>query len=66
MLNELIGKKMCDEMNDVLGHNSALQGDIKLETTWANEMNFGMNHIPGAGSMQNMCIKALCVEMSLI
>ena len=21
----------------------------KPETTWANEMNFGMNHAPGAG-----------------
>ena len=30
-------------MNDVLGHDSALQGYIGPETTWANEMNFIMN-----------------------
>ena len=36
-------------MNAVLGHNSALQGYTGSETTWTNEMNFVMNHAPGAG-----------------
>ena len=31
-------------MYGVLGHNSAL-------TTWANEMNFVVNHVPGVGSI---------------
>ena len=37
-------------MNDVLGHHSTLQGYIGLGTTWPNEINFVMNHAPGAGS----------------
>ena len=36
-------------MNAVLGHNSALV--YWVGTTWANEMNFVMNHAPGAGSI---------------
>ena len=36
-------------MNGVLGHYSALQG--YTGTTWANEMNFVMDHFPGAGSI---------------
>ena len=36
------------EMNDVLGQNSALKGYTEPETTWANKMNIGMNHAPGA------------------
>ena len=35
----------------VLGHNSALLGYIKPGITYANEMNFVMNHAPGAGSL---------------
>ena len=36
-------------MNGDFGHDAALWGYARLETTWANEMNFGMNHDPGAG-----------------
>ena len=36
-------------MNCVLGHNSARQFYTGLLTTLANDMNFGMNHIQGAG-----------------
>ena len=37
-------------MNDgVLSHNSTMCGGIKLGTIWVNEMNFGLNHAPGAG-----------------
>ena len=35
-------------MIGVLGDDSAL---FEPGTTWANEMNFVMNHAPGAGSM---------------
>ena len=38
-------------MNIVLGHDSALEGYTGPGTTWVDEMNFGMNHVPGAGSM---------------
>ena len=31
-------------MNGLLGHNSALKGNIVLTITWANEMSFGMNY----------------------
>ena len=37
----------CVAMNetfDILGHDSALQGYPGPMTTYANEMNFGMNH----------------------
>ena len=34
-----------------LGNDSALEGYTGLETTSANEMNFVMNHAPGAGSI---------------
>ena len=33
-------------MTGILGHDSALQGYIGPGTTWANEMNFVMNHAP--------------------
>ena len=36
------GGDMWRERNRVLGHDSALLG-----TTWANEMNFVMNHAAG-------------------
>ena len=36
-------------MIDAQGNNSALYGDTGPGTTWANGMNFGMNHSPGAG-----------------
>ena len=38
-------------MNGVSGHDSALQGFTRLGTTWANEMNVGMNYAPDAGSL---------------
>ena len=40
-----------NEMNSVVDHDSALYGYPRLVTTWANEMNFGMGHVPGAGSI---------------
>ena len=36
-------------MNGVLGNISAMQGYTRLGKSWANEMNFDMNHVPGAG-----------------
>ena len=36
-------------MNSVLGHDSSLKGYTWPGTTWANEMNFVMNHASGAG-----------------
>ena len=39
------------EMNGVLGHNTALQGYAGQGTTWANYMNFDMNHASCAGSI---------------
>ena len=36
-------------MNSLLGHDSVLYGYTRLEATWANEMNFGINDAPGAG-----------------
>ena len=38
-------------MNDVLGHHSALEGYATLGIIWAYEMNYGMTHSPGAGSL---------------
>ena len=38
-------------MNVVLGHNSALYDYNRLGTIWVNEMNFIVNHAPGAGSI---------------
>ena len=35
----------------VLGHDTALQGYTGQGTTWANEINYDMNHTPGAGSI---------------
>ena len=40
------GPEAQHEINGVLGHNSALYGYSRPETTWANEMNFVMNHTP--------------------
>ena len=34
-----------------LGHDSALQGYTGPRKIWANEINFGMNHAPMAGSV---------------
>ena len=34
----------------VSGHNATLQGYITLGTTWVNDINFGMNNVPGAES----------------
>ena len=41
------------EMNGtgILGHESTLYGYTGHGTTWANEMNFVLNHAPGAGSI---------------
>ena len=33
-------------MNVVSGHNYALKGYTELGTTWFNEINFGMSHVP--------------------
>ena len=38
-------------MNGVSGHDSALEGYTGPVTTWTNEMNFVMNHAPGAWSI---------------
>ena len=38
-----------NEMNGVIGHNSALQDYTGLGRTRAKEMDFVMNHTPGAG-----------------
>ena len=38
-------------MHGLLGQDSALQGYAGPEKTWANEMNFGLNHAPSAGSI---------------
>ena len=35
----------------VLGNDSALQSCTDLRTTWPNEMDFDMNHAPGAKSI---------------
>ena len=40
-----------NEMNGVSGHDSVLYGYTGQGITWANEMNFGMKHAPGAGSI---------------
>ena len=37
---------MWNEMNGVLGYNSALRGYTGPGTTWANEMNFGYRPCP--------------------
>ena len=42
---------MFHNNDSVLGHNSALKGYTGLGTNWANEVNFIMNHAPGAGSI---------------
>ena len=42
-------KQHRNKMNGVINHDSVLQGYTELGTTWANEMNFVMNHAPGAG-----------------
>ena len=36
-------------MKGVYGHDAILQGYAGPGTTWANEMNFVMNHVSGAG-----------------
>ena len=40
-----------NEMNGVLGQNSAIQGFARPETICVNEVTFGMNHAPGTGSI---------------
>ena len=46
-------------MSSVLGNSSALQGYTGPGTTFANEMNFGMNHAPGARSIcQNVNLQS--------
>ena len=40
---------IMNEMSDVLGHCSALKGYTGPGSTWANEMNFVINHVPCAG-----------------
>ena len=44
--------KQCNKPTEMnLGHDSALKGFTGPGTTWANEINFVMNHAPGAGSI---------------
>ena len=38
-------------MNDISGQESALLGYTGPGITWANEVDFSMNHAPGAGSI---------------
>ena len=38
-------------MNGILGLDSALWGYTEPLATWTNEINFDMNHAPGAGSI---------------
>ena len=40
--------RMNEPLIGMLGHNSAISS-TGLGTTYANEMNFGMTHAPGAG-----------------
>ena len=40
-----------NDMNGGLGHDSVLLGFTRPGTAWVNEMNFEMNHAPGAGSI---------------
>ena len=40
---------MNELMNGASGHDSTLEGYSGLGITWVYEMNFGMNHAPGAG-----------------
>ena len=47
-INSLSINQSSQSINGVLSH-SALQGCTGLGTTWANEMNFDVNHAPGAG-----------------
>ena len=44
LMNSDLYKDVVNEMNTVLGHDSALQGYFGPGTNWANEMNFVMNH----------------------
>ena len=50
MKNPSVSEEMnkWNEMNGVLGCASAPYGCTGPETTWANGMNFIMNHVPGA------------------
>ena len=50
-------------MNGVLGHYSALQGYTHSGTTLANEIKFGMNHVPDAGSINN---QLTCIDCATI
>ena len=60
LLREGVNKRM----SAVLGQDSALQGYTGPGTNWANEMNFGMNHASGAGSVASVdlqsCTPSLC------
>ena len=41
-------------MNGALGNDCALRGYTGLRTILANEMNFGVKHAPGAGSIARL------------
>ena len=41
-------------MNGASGYNSAVKGYTGPGITWANEMNYGLNHAPGAGSIAGL------------
>ena len=50
-------------MNGASGHDSALEGYTGLKTTWANEVNFGMNHALGAGLVLQLRFTDLCIAL---
>ena len=45
LYNETFLYSTINEMNVALSQNFA----TRLRTTWPDEINFGMNHVPGAG-----------------
>ena len=51
--------------NIVLAHYSVLLGYTRLGITWANEMNFGMNHGPGAGSIARFAVQGYTMRTVL-
>ena len=58
------------DMTDVFGHDSAQWSCTGPGTTWDNEMHFGMNHAPGAGSITRAvdlqsCALSLCYSCPL-
>ena len=44
--------EISNDMNGVLGHDGALQGYTRPQTTLAKKTNFVMSHAPCAGSIR--------------